>query len=118
MGKRVHSRLFSAIFAISLLGAFEITLPSGLLTRLDHVSRRDGYLGTLLIGLTFSFTAFACVGPFVGSLLAASVQTPGSRTLLGMFSFATGLSVSHFSFSRPFRLTSRSCRRAANGWCG
>ena len=29
-----------AIFAISLLGAFEITLPSGLLTRLDHVSRR------------------------------------------------------------------------------
>ena len=81
-----------AIFAISLLGAFEITLPSGLLTRLDRVSRRDGYLGTLLMGLTFSFTAFACVGPFVGSLLAASVQTPGSRTLLGMFSFATGLS--------------------------
>ena len=90
-----------AIFAISLLGAFEITLPSGLLTRLDHVSRRDGYLGTLLMGLTFSFTAFACVGPFVGSLLAASVQTPGSRTLLGMFSFATGLS-SPFFFLAAF----------------
>jgi thiol:disulfide interchange protein len=90
-----------AIFAISLLGAFEITLPSGLLTRLDQVSRRDGYLGTLLMGLTFSFTAFACVGPFVGSLLAASVQTPGSRTLLGMFSFATGLS-SPFFFLAAF----------------
>jgi thiol:disulfide interchange protein len=90
-----------AIFAISLLGAFEITLPSGFLTRMDRVSRRDGYLGTLLMGLTFSFTAFACVGPFVGSLLAASVQTPGSRTLLGMFSFATGLS-SPFFFLAAF----------------
>ncbi|MEY2395807.1 MAG: hypothetical protein QOF94_2152 [Acidobacteriaceae bacterium] len=84
------------IFAISLLGAFEIKLPSGLLTKLDRVSRRDGYFGTLLMGLTFSFTAFACVGPFVGSLLAASVQTPGSRTLLGMFSFAIGLSAPFF----------------------
>jgi thiol:disulfide interchange protein DsbD len=84
------------VFALSLLGAFEITLPSGLLTRLDRLSRQDGYLGTLFMGLTFSLTSFACVGPFVGSLLAASVQAPGSRTLLGMLSFSTGLSLPFF----------------------
>jgi thiol:disulfide interchange protein len=85
-----------AAFAVSLLGAFEITLPSSVLTKLDAASRRGGYLGTLLMGLTFSLTSFACVGPFVGSLLAASVQMKGSQTVLGMASFATGLAFPFF----------------------
>lgn len=84
------------VFALSLLGAFEITLPSGLLTRLDSASRRGGYVGTLLMGLTFSLTSFACVGPFVGSLLAASVQTKGAQPVLGMASFASGLALPFF----------------------
>jgi thiol:disulfide interchange protein DsbD len=88
-------------FALSLLGAFEITLPSSLLTKLDAASRRGGYLGTLLMGLTFSLTSFACVGPFVGSLLAASVQTKGIQPVLGMASFATGLA-SPFFFLAAF----------------
>jgi thiol:disulfide interchange protein len=83
-------------FALSLLGAFEITLPSSLLTKLDAASRRGGYLGTLLMGLTFSLTSFACVGPFVGSLLAASVQLKGWQPVLGMASFATGLAFPFF----------------------
>ena len=66
--------IFTA-FALSLLGAFEITLPSGLLTKLDQASRQGGVIGTLLMGLTFSLTSFACIGPFMGSLLVASVQT-------------------------------------------
>jgi len=88
-------------FALSLLGAFEITLPSSLLTSLDKASRRGGYLGTLLMGLTFSLTSFACVGPFVGSILAASVQTKGVQPVLGMMSFATGLA-SPFFFLAAF----------------
>ena len=83
-------------FAVSLLGAFEITLPSSLLTKLDSASRRGGYLGTLLMGLTFALTSFACVGPFVGSLLAASVTVSTSQRLLGMATFATGLALPFF----------------------
>jgi thiol:disulfide interchange protein DsbD len=83
-------------FALSLLGAFEITLPSSLLTALDSASRKGGYFGTLLMGFTFALTSFACVGPFVGSLLAASVQTKGAQPALGMLSFATGLSAPFF----------------------
>lgn len=83
-------------FGLSLLGAFEITLPAGLLTRLDHASRRGGVLGTLLMGLTFSLTSFACVGPFVGSLLAASVQGGGLRPAVGMLCFAGGLAFPFF----------------------
>jgi thiol:disulfide interchange protein len=84
------------VFALSLLGAFEITLPSSVLTKLDSASRRGGYLGTLLMGLTFSLTSFACVGPFVGSVLAASVQSKGAEPVLGMASFAGGLALPFF----------------------
>lgn len=89
------------LFALSLLGAFEITLPSGLLTNLDRASRRGGYLGTLLMGLTFSLTSFACVGPFVGPLLVSTVQDQGARPVLGMLSFASGLA-SPFFFLAAF----------------
>jgi thiol:disulfide interchange protein DsbD len=84
------------VFGLSLLGAFEITLPSGLLTRLDRASQRGGILGTLLMGLTFSLTSFACVGPFVGTLLAGSVSGGGVRPVAGMVSFASGLALPFF----------------------
>ncbi|MCL5745028.1 MAG: thioredoxin family protein [Acidobacteria bacterium] len=86
-------------FALSLLGAFEITIPSALLTRLDRASQGGGIAGTLLMGLTFSLTSFACVGPFVGTLLAASVQDGGARPLLGMVSFASGLALPFFGLA-------------------
>ncbi len=84
------------IFGLSLLGAYELTLPSGLLTKLDKASQRGGYVGTLLMGLTFSLTSFACVGPIVGPLLVASVQSNGLKPVLGMMAFATGLAAPFF----------------------
>jgi len=85
------------VFALSLLGAFEITLPSSMLTKLDSASRRGGYFGTLLMGLTFSLTSFACVGPFMGPLLVSSVQGgQGIQPVVGMASFAAGLASPFF----------------------
>ena len=88
--------LVFVIFGLSLLGAYELTLPSGLLTKLNQSSERGGYFGTLLMGLTFTLTAFACIGPIVGPLLVASVQTGGAEPVLGMASFATGLAAPFF----------------------
>jgi thiol:disulfide interchange protein DsbD len=83
-------------FGLSLLGAFEITMPSALVNKMDRASQSGGIFGTLLMGLTFSLTSFACVGPFVGSLLAASVQQGGTQPAMGMMSFAAGLSSPFF----------------------
>lgn len=83
-------------FGLSLLGAFEITIPSSLLTRLDRASQNGGTAGTLVMGLTFSLASFACVGPFVGTLLAASVQGGPMRPLTGMVAFASGLALPFF----------------------
>jgi thiol:disulfide interchange protein DsbD len=100
LGSNVWVNSFIALvflaFGLSLLGAFEITVPSGVLTRLDRASGKGGVAGTLLMGLTFSLTAFACVGPFVGTLLAASLQGGGLRPFAGMVCFAAGLALPFF----------------------
>jgi thiol:disulfide interchange protein len=83
-------------FGLSLLGAFEITIPSGLLTKLNAASGQGGLLGTLLMGLTFVLASFACVGPFMGTLLAASVGSDKMRPVLGMIFFAGGLALPFF----------------------
>lgn len=87
--------LFSA-FGLSLLGAFEINVPSSVLTKLNASSGSGSFAGTLLMGLTFSLSSFACVGPFVGTLLAASVGGGGARPLFGMVVFASGLALPFF----------------------
>jgi thiol:disulfide interchange protein len=88
--------LVFVVFGFSLLGAYELTLPSGLLTKLNRASEGGGYFGTLLMGLTFTLTSFACIGPIVGPLLVASVQTSGLQPVFGMASFATGLAAPFF----------------------
>ena len=83
-------------FGLSLLGAFELTIPSALLTRMNQASERGGYIGSLLMGLTFALTSFACVGPFMGTLLAASVQGDKLQPVLGMITFSAGLASPFF----------------------
>ena len=88
--------LLFVAFGLSLLGAFEITIPSSVLTKLNQTSDKGGFIGTLIMGLTFSLSSFACVGPFVGTLLAASVGGGGLRPLAGMVVFAAGLALPFF----------------------
>jgi thiol:disulfide interchange protein len=84
------------VFGLSLLGAYELALPSGLLTKLNQASEGGGYFGSLLMGLTFTLTSFACIGPFMGSLLAGSVEGGGLQPVVGMAAFATGLAAPFF----------------------
>ncbi len=88
--------LIFIVFGLSLLGAYEITIPSFILSKLDSASRGGGIAGTLLMGLTFSLASFACVGPFVGTLLAASATDGGWRPVAGMATFASGLALPFF----------------------
>src|SRR5579871_208733 len=83
-------------FGLSLLGAFELALPSGLLTRLSQASSGGGSFATLLMGLTFTLTSFACIGPIVGPLLVASVESSGLQPVAGMAAFSAGLALPFF----------------------
>ena len=84
------------VFAASLFGAFEITVPSSALTSLHQMSSRGGIIGTLLMGLVFALASFACTGPFVGTLLAGSLQDGMGWPIFGMAMFSSGMVLPFF----------------------
>ena len=48
------------------------------------------------MGFTFTLTSFACIGPIVGPLLVASVQSQGLQPVFGMMAFSSGLAAPFF----------------------
>lgn len=86
------------VFALSLLGLFELRLPNGLLNYFNRQSaRQGGYMGVLFMGLTLTLVSFSCTAPFVGGLLAATASDEWAYPILGMLIFSA-------TFSLPFIL--------------
>jgi thiol:disulfide interchange protein DsbD len=86
------------IFALSLFGVLELTLPSSWLTAINKKSSETtGVLGILLMALTFSLTSFTCTVPFVGTVMVAALSGEGfGWSLLGVTAFATVFSLPFF----------------------
>ena len=106
-------------FAFNLFGAYEITIPSGLLTKLDSFTRSregegSGVVGALLMGLTFTLTSFTCTSPFVGTILVAASQGDWQQPLLGMLAFATVFALPFFILALVPQWASQLPR--AGGW--
>jgi thiol:disulfide interchange protein DsbD len=84
------------VFALSLLGLFELRLPSGLLNYVNQQgNERAGYVGVLFMGLTLSLVSFSCTAPFVGGLLAATTGGEWTYPVVGMMAFSA-------TFALPF----------------
>ena len=86
--------LLFAVFAVSLFGAFEIALPSGLAAKLQGDGTRKGFGGAFLMGLALGPLSAPCVGPVIGAVLVAIAQQ-GDVWLGGLqlFVFALGMGV-------------------------
>jgi len=76
-------------FALNLFGLYQISVPSGVLTKLSRAGGGKGYLQTLLMGLTFTLTSFTCTVPFVGTVLVATSQGDWLWPAFGMLAFST-----------------------------
>ncbi len=65
-------------FGLSLLGLFELRLPSFLLNASAQGESRGGLIGVVFMALTLTITSFTCTFPVVGGLLvmAARRQLP------------------------------------------
>jgi len=88
-------------FAFNLFGAYEITIPTSILTRLDNLTRSQegegsGIVGALLMGLTFTLTSFTCTSPFVGTILVSASQGDWQMPLVGMLAFSTVFALPFF----------------------
>ncbi|MEO7672884.1 MAG: cytochrome c biogenesis protein CcdA [Pyrinomonadaceae bacterium] len=106
-------------FAFNLFGAYEITIPTGILTKLDGLTRShegegSGIVGALLMGLTFTLTSFTCTSPFVGTILVSASQGDWQRPLVGMLAFSTVFALPFFILALVPQWASQLPR--AGGW--
>ncbi len=86
-------------FAFSLLGAYNLGVPSGVLTKLDAITRSKESgktIGLLLMGLTFSLTSFTCTAPLVGTILVAAAQGDLFYPIIGMLAFSAVFALPFF----------------------
>lgn len=85
-------------FALSLFGAYEITLP-GFLTRWTSAGEsKGGYVGTIFMAMTFTIISFSCVAPFLGGFAGATAaERPVLWNIVGALGFAV-------AFASPFFL--------------
>ncbi|MGJ1321300.1 protein-disulfide reductase DsbD family protein [Sphingobacterium faecium] len=81
-------------FGASFLGAFEISLPSSWVNKMDAKSDEGGWAGIFFMAATLALVSFSCTGPIIGTLL---VQAATSGALLGpavgMFGFSLALAI-------------------------
>ncbi len=83
------------VFALNMLGLFEIRIPSELLTFTSNKEQAGGYLGAVFMALTFTLTSFTCTFAFAGTLLVAAAQGQFYWPIIGMLAFGT-------AFASPF----------------
>jgi thiol:disulfide interchange protein len=86
--------LLIVVFAASFLGAFEITLPSSWVNKMDSQSERKGFVGIFFMAATLALVSFSCTGPIIGTLLVQAATTGALLgPAIGMFGFALALAI-------------------------
>jgi thiol:disulfide interchange protein len=91
------------VFAISFFGAFEITLPSSFVNKIDSkADNSKGLGGIFFMAASLALVSFSCTGPIIGTLLVqASSKGELLAPAIGMFGFALALALP-FTLSAVF----------------
>ena len=110
---RTVGGLFILLVGIYLMGVFKIAALERYL-QFNLNDKPAGYLGTMLVGITFAVAWTPCVGPILGAILAiAGASADVGRGVLLLATYAAGLALpfflsalainSFFQFSQAFR---------------
>ncbi len=89
--------LIFVVFAASFFGAFELTLPSSLVNKVDKQADKGGLTGIFFMAFTIVLVSFSCTGPIVGSILVESAGGQFVKPLVGMLGYS-------LAFAIPFGL--------------
>lgn len=87
-------------FALSLLGMYDITLPSALQDLTSSGEGKGGLLGVFFMALTFSVVSFACVGPIYGGFI--SFEATSASTASNYLHRALPVLAFSAAFASPF----------------
>lgn len=90
------------VFALNMLGVFEITLAGGTATKLNELSTKEGYGGAFMHGLFTTLLGTSCTAPFLGTSLGFAVTQPGWAVFLLFLAIAAGMSLPYLALTaRP-----------------
>lgn len=86
--------LLLVVFGASFLGAFEITLPSAFVNKIDAKSDQGGLIGIFFMAFSLALVSFSCTGPLIGTLLV-DAASKGERLgpAIGMLGFSLALAI-------------------------
>jgi thiol:disulfide interchange protein DsbD len=84
------------VFALNLIGVFEITLGGGAATKLNELSGRDGYSGAFLHGLFTTLLGTSCTAPFLAGSLSFATTQSGPVIFLLFIAISAGMSLPYF----------------------
>jgi thiol:disulfide interchange protein DsbD len=94
-------------FGLSLLGVFEIRLPSFLLNASARGETQGGLVGVMFMALTLTITSFTCTFPVVGGLIVMAANGEFFYPIVGLATFATVLALPFFLLALSPGLVSR-----------
>ncbi len=81
------------IFAFSLLGYFEITLPSSWVNGSAKRQRQGGIAGIFFMALTLVLVSFSCTLPIAGAVALNAAGGTFLKPIIGMLGFSLGIAV-------------------------
>ena len=84
------------IFALNLLGFFEIFLPHRLLNKLNNIASPNNIRGYFLSGMFATLMATPCSAPFLGTAIGFSAMTSNLNILYIFLFIALGFSLPYF----------------------
>lgn len=93
VGMNIFFFILLVVFAISFMGAFEITLPSSWVNKADKNADKGGFVGIFFMALVLALVSFSCTGPIVGTLLVESATVGGIVPVIGMLGFSLALAL-------------------------
>jgi thiol:disulfide interchange protein DsbD len=82
------------IFGVSLLGAFEITLPSSWSTKLDTKANSSSFWGIFFMAMVLVIVSFSCTSAFISWLIVQIVQAQNRLGgLVGFLGFGMAIAL-------------------------
>jgi thiol:disulfide interchange protein DsbD len=88
--------LIVLVFALNLLGVFEVVLPAGANAQLLDIVSHEGYRGAFLHGMFATLLATPCTAPFLGPALGFAFAQPPALVFAMFASIAAGMSLPYF----------------------
>jgi thiol:disulfide interchange protein DsbD len=81
------------VFALNLLGVFEIVLGGGATSKMSELARQEGYGGAFLHGLFTTLLGTSCTAPFLSTSLGFAVTQSTPVIFLLFLAISAGMSL-------------------------